>query len=484
MSKAIHLPILRLGRPYESMDRLELDAGAYRLQVSMANPGLIRRDLMGIGTARAALRRHKAESLARACGRAAAAYLNEPLPWGTGDDLQGPEDYVRALSVLTGLPHTLCRSNMRKVHDALANMSAVVAGLTRGLPWELFDSGVVARGGLAINFYPAAESLGVSLPSNSPGVNSLWLPAPVFKVPVLLKPGREDPLTPYRLIQALIAGGFPSEAFGFYPTTHEGGDTLLLSCGRGIAFGSDATVRRYAEFDSIQVHGTGRSKILLGADWADRWESLIDILVESISANGGRSCINASAIFVPGRRDEIADALARRLATIEPLPRDHPGALLCGFANPEQARAIDARIEAELRQPGAEDVTARHRKGPRLAEAHGQTFLRPTLVVCDDLEHPLANTEFMFPYASLVRVPVAQMLPALGPTLVVSALTEDADWIREIVACPWIDRLNVGAFPTNRVQWEQPHEGNLFEFLFRRRALQGNVGAMGATSAG
>jgi hypothetical protein len=26
-----------------------------------------------------------------------------------------------------------------------------------------------------------------------------------------------------------------------------------------------------------------------------------------------------------------------------------------------------------------------------------------------------------------------------------------------------------------RVQWEQPHEGNMFEFLYRRRALQGDL---------
>lgn len=483
MPETIHLPILRLGRPYRSMDRLKLDAGAVRLEVSLANPGLIRRDLMGIASARAALRRHSAGALAGHCQRAAGLYVGGALPWGDGGDQQGPEDYVRALSALTGLPHTLCRANMRKVGDALANMPAVIAGLTRGLPLEIFDTGVTMRDGLAVNYYPAAESLGVALPSNSPGVNSLWLPATVFKVPVLLKPGREDPLTPYRLIQALIAAGFPGEALGFYPTTHEGGDALLLACGRGIAFGSDATVRRYEQFEGIQVHGTGRSKVLLGADWLDRWEDHLGVLVESISANGGRSCINASALFVPGRRDEIADALARRLAAIEPMARDHPEALLCGFANPEQARAIDARIEAHLQEPGAEDVTARHRKGPRLVEAHGQTFLRPTLVVCDDPGHPLANTEFMFPYASLVEMPVGRMLPSLGPTLVVSALTGDAEWIRDLVNCPSIDRLNIGAYPTNRVQWEQPHEGNLFEFLFQRRALQGDLGALGRAAA-
>jgi hypothetical protein len=41
-----------------------------------------------------------------------------------------------------------------------------------------------------------------------------------------------------------------------------------------------------------------------------------------------------------------------------------------------------------------------------------------------------------------------------------------------------IERLNLGAYSTMRVQWEQPHEGNLFEFLYRRRALQGDLVAV------
>ena len=57
------------------------------------------------------------------------------------------------------------------------------------------------------------------MPSNSPAVNSLWLPAIALKIPVMIKPGREEPWTPYRLIQAFIAAGCPAEAFGFYPTT-------------------------------------------------------------------------------------------------------------------------------------------------------------------------------------------------------------------------------------------------------------------------
>ena len=60
-----------------------------------------------------------------------------------------------------------------------------------------------------------------------------------------------------------------------------------------------------------------------------------------------------------------------------------------------------------------------------------------------------------------------------------SGWTENPQWIGELMNSPDIERLNIGPFPTNRVQWEQPHEGNLFEFLYRRRAIQGNLAAVG-----
>ena len=42
----------------------------------------------------------------------------------------------------------------------------------------------------------------------------------------------------------------------------------------------------------------------------------------------------------------------------------------------------------------------------------------------------------------------------------------------KLVASPNVDRLNLGAVPTNQVHWDQPHEGNLFEHLYARRAFQ------------
>jgi hypothetical protein len=32
--------------------------------------------------------------------------------------------------------------------------------------------------------------------------------------------------------------------------------------------------------------------------------------------------------------------------------------------------------------------------------------------------------------------------------------------------------LNIGPIPTTRLDWLQPHEGNIVDFLFRARAFQ------------
>ncbi|PAW64736.1 MAG: aldehyde dehydrogenase [Opitutia bacterium Tous-C1TDCM] len=471
----IHIPVLRFGTAYRSLDVIKFTVGDKTIEVSVANSGLIRRDLPKLSASVAALQEIPAETLVGYMEKAAELYLHGHLPWGDGPELQSPDDYVAALSQLTGLPYSLGRGNMAKVHAAMSNIRKVLDGLTRGLSLDIFDTGVVDQDGLAVNFFPQTNSLGVLLPSNSPGVNSLWLPALAMKIPVVLKPGREDPLTPFRLIQAMIAAGFPRAAFGFFPTSHDGGDTILYGTGRAVAFGNDTTLKKYAPYRHIQVHGSGRSKILLGDDYADDWANHLDPIVHAISANGGRSCINCSSVLIGKNRDALADALARKLAAIEPLPRDHPDAILSGFANPKMAKGIDERLEEFLRTPGAVDLTAKYRNGPRLVEVHGQTFLRPTLIVCDDLDHPLANTEYGFPFASVLQVPQAKMLDVIGESLVVSAFTKDADWSADLMTSTNIERLNLGPYSTMRVQWEQPHEGNLFEFLYRRRALQGDL---------
>src|SRR6266404_9458092 len=153
-------------------------------------------------------------------------------------------------------------------------------------------------------------------------------------MPVILKPGREEPWTPYRLIQSFIAAGCPSEAFGFYPTDHEGAAEILRSCDRALVFGDQNTTAPCTNNPAIQIHGPGFSKILIGEDEIERWPEFIDLIASSVADNGGRSCINASAVVVPKYAAEISDALAQKLGPIAPARPEDESARLSGFANP------------------------------------------------------------------------------------------------------------------------------------------------------
>ncbi len=469
------IPVIRFGEDYDSLDKAELldvRGGGGVATVSQANAGLIRRDMRSLDRAAGALRARSCEDLIDVCARAAELFLHRELPIASEGPLQSRGDYIAQLCATSGLPHALIARNMEKIAYVLAHMREILAGLTRGLDLSVIDRGQGEQAGVAVSYFPVTSALGAILPSNSPGVNSLWLAAIALKVPVVLKPGREEPWTPLRIARALVGAGMPREAALYYPTTHEGSNMILQSCGRLLLFGDEKTVAQHANNPAVEVHGPGRSKVLVGEDQMDHWRDHLEVMVDSVVNNGGRSCINASTIVVPSRGREVAQALAERFAAITPRGVTDPGATLAGFANAKVAQWIDQTIDERLRTPGAEDVTLGIRGGPRLVTKEGATYLLPTVVWCSSPEHPLANTEFMFPFTSVVELPRERMLEWIGPSLVVTAVTEDERWIDELLRCPLIERLNIGAMPTSHVSWEQPHEGNLFEFLYRRRAIQ------------
>jgi acyl-CoA reductase-like NAD-dependent aldehyde dehydrogenase len=226
----------------------------------------------------------------------------------------------------------------------------------------------------------------------------------------------------------------------------------------------------------VELHGPGYSKVVIGEDLIDEWEKYLDVIVDSILENGGRSCVNASGVWVPARGEEIAEALAARLAEVVPRPVDDERAQIAPFADAGVAKRISQMIDQGLSEPGARDLTAKYREGERLVTWENCTYLLPTVVRCESYEHTLANKEFLFPFASVVEVDQAEIPEKLGPTLVVTAITGDKGLIRRLVSSSHVDRLNLGAIPTNQIVWDQPHEGNLFEHLYSRRAFQKAVG--------
>jgi acyl-CoA reductase-like NAD-dependent aldehyde dehydrogenase len=193
-------------------------------------------------------------------------------------------------------------------------------------------------------------------------------------------------------------------------------------------------------------------------------------MAESVAVNSGRGCINASAIYASRHTTAIAAALADRLGPIDVKPPQDPDAKLAAFTIPGAAKAIWQQIESGLKAAGVTHATAAY--GDRLVEGERCGWLRPTVVHCASPEPDIARAEYMFPFVSVVECPQERMLEAIGPTLVCSAITEDPAFQARLVDCTHIDRLNLGPIPTTKLDWLQPHEGNIIEFLYRSRALQ------------
>jgi hypothetical protein len=180
MSQIPHIPALRLGRNYDSLDRIDVKdhrTGDALASVSSVNAGIVRRDLQGIGASVEALKRYTVESLVELSAKAGDLFLEGTLPLGDQGHTQSPQDYVTTLSRTSGLPHVMVKRNMDKIHYALTHMKTVLKGLSRGLDLSILDRGFGEQFGTRLSFFPTTQALGLVMPSNSPAVNSLWLPA-------------------------------------------------------------------------------------------------------------------------------------------------------------------------------------------------------------------------------------------------------------------------------------------------------------------
>ena len=226
----IHIPILRAGLSYKSLNLSpvsHIQTGEPLAVVSQANRGLIAKDLHQAKENKQTLEDFSVSELLAVCKKAANLFMESELP--LDDTLQSPDDYIQQVSGTTGLPQSLCRRNMGKIRLVLDEMEAVLDGLTRGLDLSIIDTGWGTQNERPLSYVPQTDTLGAVLPSNSPGVHSLWLPAIPLKTPLVLKPGSEEPWTPFRIAQALIEAGCPPQAFGFYPTDYSGAAEILLA---------------------------------------------------------------------------------------------------------------------------------------------------------------------------------------------------------------------------------------------------------------
>jgi acyl-CoA reductase-like NAD-dependent aldehyde dehydrogenase len=468
----IRIPVLRWGEPYESLENdqvVHFDTGEVLAEVGRANGGLVERDMRHAHRARNILREIPVPDLLKMMKKAGELYAQGTLP--LGDGTQTPDQFARMQSATTGLPEHMCRFNMEKNQFVLANMDKILDSLTRGLDLTTLTRGygMEARG-VPISYQCQSPVLGLVLPSNSPGVHTLWLPIIPLQVGLVLKPGPQEPWTPYRMTQAFIQAGVPKEAIAIYPGLGDVGAAVLNACPRSLIFGSTQTVEQYKGNPRVQVHGPGFSKILLGDDKVDQWEKYLDIMVDSVLVNSGRGCINCSGVWASRHVKEIAQAMAEKMGPVQPLPPEDPKSALAAFTVKGQAEGVSGLIDNDLKEPGVHDLTAKF--GSRLVQKERCSYLRPTVIYCETPDTAIVRKEFMFPFCTVVQCPQEKMLEKIGGTLVCSAITEDKKFQRALLDAEHIDRLNIGALPTIKLNWLQPHEGSIVDFLFRARAFQ------------
>jgi acyl-CoA reductase-like NAD-dependent aldehyde dehydrogenase len=404
---------------------------------------------------------HTAETLPLDQRLAALADAGELFGTGTVDGMSAG-DYQHIVSRVTGMPITVVRSAAAAIADSAAEAYPSVqharpAGDVNDWrdPLTRTGRGVWTRRG---------NVFGVHAPGNHPGVHGIWLEALALGYRVAVRPSRRDPFTPHRLISALRSAGFGDDQVVLLPTGYDVADEILRGADLAMAYGGEDVMRKYATVSTMLPQGPGRSKILLPAvvDGRDH----LDMIVDSISHEGGRACTNTTAVFVEGDPAPTAEAIAERLAAIPSLPPEDPDAVL-----PVVPLADAQKLEQYLLAQAAGTTSWLGGDGIVDELGDGSAALRPAVHQLDRPDAPQAGIELPFPCVWVAPWARESGIEPLKDTLVLTAVSHDERLLDELLAEPTISNVYVGDHPTYWIAPGVPHDGYLADFLMRTKAV-------------
>ncbi|WP_045878005.1 aldehyde dehydrogenase family protein [Pseudofrankia sp. DC12] len=371
------------------------------------------------------------------------------------------EDYARLVSRICGMPIAVVREAAKQIARSLAG-AGPDADCAR--PTAAVESwrDPATRYGRAV-WTRRGDVFGVHAAGNHPGVHALWPEALALGYRVAVRPSRREPLTPFRLVSALRDAGFGADQVVLLPTDHAVADDILREADLSMAYGGDDVVRKYAADSSVLPQGPGRSKILVsGGDWRPH----LDMIADSVAAGGGTACVNATAVFVDGDPTPLAEALAERLGALPTLPSTDERAVL-PIQPIAQARAIEKYL---LDHAG--DATPRL-GGDGIVDPlpDGGAALRPAVFQVDRSDSPQTGIELGFPCVWVAPWSAADGVGPLRESLVLTALTDDAELVDRLVDDPTISNVYLGDTPTYWMRPDVPHDAYLGEFLMRTKAV-------------
>ncbi|MCW3017032.1 MAG: hypothetical protein JWO02_4124 [Solirubrobacterales bacterium] len=404
---------------------------------------------------------HKAATMPVDERLAALARAGDAHAMGSVDGVS-PADHQFIVSRCSGMPISVVRS----ASEAIARSAAqAYLSVQHARPVGAVNHwrDPLTRTGRAV-WTRRGDVFAVHAPGNHPGVHGLWLEALALGYRVAVRPSRRDPFTPHRLISALRTAGFGDDQVVLLPTGYDTADAILRGADLAMAYGGEDVMRKYATQTKMLPQGPGRSKILLTAD-VD-WRDHLDVIVASITHEGGRACVNTTAVFVEGDTTPVAQALAERLAAIPSLPPQDEHAVL-----PVLPMADAHELERYLLAKAAGTVPWLGGDGVVDELGDGSAVLRPAVHELDRPDAEQAGIELSFPCVWVAPWTPEAGLEPLKETLVITAITHDTRLVDALVAEPTISNVYVGDHPTYWIEPGIPHDGYLADFLMRTKAV-------------
>ncbi|MEU2389369.1 aldehyde dehydrogenase family protein [Streptomyces sp. NPDC007369] len=449
----ITLDALGPAGPFRARKRMTVTdvTGAPAAELSLVPKLFVTRAMDALRKARTMPAAERTAALARA-GRIFAEETIEGLTFA---------EYERTVARVSGVPIGVVQAATAAIIEAteVAPVAAYQARPTGAVDdWRAEET----RRGSAV-WTRKGDVFAVHAAGNHPGPHSLWVEALAMGYRVAVRPSRREPFTPHRLISALRAAGFGNDQVVLLPTDYEAADEILRSADYGLVYGGDEVVRKYAG-TRVLPQGPGRSKMLVpaGADWRDH----LDVIMDSISHQGGVACINATTVLIDGDPAPLAQAIAERLAQIPSLPPEDEKAVLA-VQPVEGARKLEKFLLAR-----AAGTTA-HLGGDGIVEelGDGSAVLRPSVHQLDRPDADQAGIELPFPCVWVAPWSPADGIGPLRNSLVLTAFTEDEELIDELLQEPTISNLYLGDHPTYWIRPGVPHDGYLGEFLMRTKTV-------------
>lgn len=373
-----------------------------------------------------------------------------------------PGDYCELHARSTGVPIAVARHSLSDIASACARLGDRVAAERPagaiGVADELPEPGEIRP-----VWSRRGDVLAVVAPSNNPGTHTQWLPALAFGYQLVIRPGARDPLTPERLIAALLAAGVEPEWLSLLPGGHATADALVTAADMSLVFGGDAATSRYGADPSVVLRGPGRSKILHTGALTD---DVLDVLCDSVAYDAGLRCTNTTAIFTDGDPRSVGEALAARLGKFTAASPTSPDAELPVLPTGE-ARALRAHLDAS--RDGAIDMTA-HADGGVAELGDGSAALRPAVLVCDRADHPGARIELPFPCVWVLPWRREDGMTPLRDTLALTIIGDDPALPAAALAERSIRQVAFGPVATFEAGPVSPHDGYLSRELMEVRA--------------